>query len=384
MATSTTNTTSKRTLAIAGFAAVAVLWPLLSPKVAQFYGALSAIYALVALSLIILVGWTGQISLGHAAFMGFGVYIGQKILTAGIPVPLAILMVAAFGAAVSLILGVTSLRLRGVYLTIATLAFGAACQRYFFQLSSVRSFHAQVVPRPNVLGFHIHSDRQLYYLVLIVLGLCMLIGANLRRTDAGRALFAIRDSEDAAQAMAIKIAPYKIGAFALSAALATVAGLFYGMLYQATPGPEQFGVLQSLFLLAMPVLGGLESLFGALIGGTFLATAQPLVNVFHVRIYLASSAALILVLLSGFDGITGMVKAFLHNARQAVAPPDQVRYGTFVPEELATTDGYGHTTNGRTTNGHTTNGHARQPPRLHVRLIGRVVPGSVVKARVHT
>jgi branched-chain amino acid transport system permease protein len=370
---------SKRNLAVAAFAVVAIAWPLLSPKVAQFYGALSAIYALVALSLIILVGWTGQISLGHAAFMGFGVYMGQKILTAGIPVPIAILMVAAFGAAISLVLGVTSLRLRGVYLTIATLAFGAACQRYFFQLSSVRSFHAQVVPRPNVLGFAIHSDRQLYYLVLIVLGLCMLIGANLRRTDAGRALFAIRDSEDAAQAMAIKIAPYKIGAFALSAALATVAGLFYGMLYQATPGPDQFGVLQSLFLLAMPVLGGLESLFGALIGGTFLATAQPLVNVFHVRIYLASSAALILVLLSGFDGVTGMVRAFVHNARQAVAPPDQVRYGSFVPEEAvaATTN----PKNGRTTNGHT---RPRQPPRLHVRLIGRVVPGSVVKARVHT
>jgi hypothetical protein len=135
----------------------------------------------------------------------------------------------------------------------------------------------------------------------------------------------------------------------------------------------------------MPVLGGLESLFGALIGGTFLATAQPLVNVFHVRIYLASSAALILVLLSGFDGITGMVRAFVDNARQAVAPPDQVRYGSFVPDELAA-PANGHTTNGHTTNGHTTNGHTRprQPPRLHVRLIGRVVPGSVVKARVHT
>jgi branched-chain amino acid transport system permease protein len=360
---------STRQWAIAAFAVAAVAWPMLSPKVAQFYGALSAIYALVALSLIILVGWTGQISLGHAAFMGFGVYMGQKILTAGIPVPLAILMVAAFGAAISLILGVTSLRLRGVYLTIATLAFGAACQRYFFQLSWVRSFHAQVVPRPNVIGFAIHSDRQLYYLVLVVLGLCLLIGANLRRTDAGRALFAIRDSEDAAQAMAIKIAPYKIGAFALSAALATVAGLFYGMLYQATPGPDQFGVLQSLFLLAMPVLGGLESLFGALIGGTFLATAQPLVNLFHIRIYLASSAALILVLLSGFDGVTGMVRAFLTNARQAVSPDDQLRYGTFVPDQVAAEDG---------------NGHAKQRPKLHVKVVGRIVPGSIVKAKVHS
>ena len=137
-----------RAITLVVVAAAALVWPLFTSKTIHFYGALSAIYALVALSLVILAGWTGQVSLGHAAFLGFGVYIGQKVLSAGVPVPIAVLTVAAFGAVISLALGVPSLRLRGVYLTIVTLAFGAACQRYFFQLNSVRGFRSSTVPRP--------------------------------------------------------------------------------------------------------------------------------------------------------------------------------------------------------------------------------------------
>ena len=103
-------------------AIAAVGWPFVTSKTIHFYGALSAIYALVALSLVVLAGWTGQVSLGHAAFLGFGVYIGQKVLTAGVPVVFAVLIVAAFGAVISLALGIPSLRLKGVYLTIVTLA----------------------------------------------------------------------------------------------------------------------------------------------------------------------------------------------------------------------------------------------------------------------
>jgi branched-chain amino acid transport system permease protein len=321
-----------------------VVWPFFSSKTVNFYNVLAAVYALVALSLIVLVGWTGQISLGHAAFLGFGVYMGQKLLAHGVPVLLSVVLVAAFGAVVSLALGIPSLRLRGVYLTIATLAFGAACQRYFFVLNSVRGYHASVVPRPSVFGLSIASNRGLYLLVLAVFGLGVLVASNLRRTDAGRALFAIRDSEDAAQAMAIRIAPYKIAAFALSAALATVAGLFYGMLYQATPGADQFGVLQSLFFLAMPVLGGMESLFGAVLGGVFLATAQPLANEFRIRPFFMASVALILILLSGYDGVTGMARAIVRALQKATGLRTDVRYGSFVPDDaaLAATNGRAH------------------------------------------
>jgi branched-chain amino acid transport system permease protein len=352
---------SSRAVLLVAVAGAAVAWPFVTSKTFHFYGALSAIYALVALSLVILAGWTGQVSLGHAAFLGFGVYIGQKVLSAGVPVPLAVLIVAAFGAVISLALGIPSLRLRGVYLTIVTLAFGAACQRYFFQLESIRGFHSSTVPRPSVFGISTATDRGLYFVVLAVFALALLMAWNLRRSDTGRALFAIRDSEDAAQALAIHIAPYKIGAFALSAALATTAGLFYGMLYGATPGPDQFGILQSFFLLALPVVGGLESLTGAVIGGAFLATAQPLVNVFHIRLFLATAVALILVALSGYDGVTGMARALIGAVRDAVGGRERVRYGSFVPEAAAEANGKAH---------------------VRVRLRGKAVPGSMVRLRL--
>jgi branched-chain amino acid transport system permease protein len=346
---------------LAAAVTAAVIWPFFTSKTIHFYGALSVIYGLVALSLVILAGWTGQVSLGHAAFLGFGVYTGQKVLSSGAPVLLAVVAVAAFGVVISLALGVPSLRLRGVYLTIVTLAFGAACQRYFFQLKTLRSYQSANVRRPPVFGFSMQNDRALYFLVLAVFGLALLMAYNLRRSDTGRALFAIRDSEDAAQAMGIRIAPYKIGAFALSAALATVAGLFYGMLYGATPGPDQFGILQSFFLLALPVVGGLESLAGAVFGGTFLATAQPLVNLFHIRLFLASAVALILVASSGFDGVTGMARAVLESVRRAASAEGRLRYGSFVPERPEAA-----------------NGHARG----RVRVAGEVPAGSVLRLRL--
>jgi branched-chain amino acid transport system permease protein len=321
-----------RSIGIALLTVAVLVWPLLTTGVAQFYGALAAIYALVGLSLVILVGWTGQISLGHAAFVGFGCYFGAAMLNRGVPLALALLLVGLIGAGMSLFLGVPSLRLRGVYLTIATLSFGVACQRCFFNLPQIRGARARDVPRASLLGLPTTSDRGLYYVVLIVLAIALLLAYNVRRTDTGRVLFAIRDSEEAAAAMAIRIAPYKVGVFAASAALASVAGLFYGMLFQATPGADQFGVLQSLFYLTMPVLGGAEALLGAVIGGTFVALGQPLVNLFHIRLYLLSSIALLGMLLSGYDGVTGILRA----ARQAVLDAfrgEPERFGSFLPEE---------------------------------------------------
>ena len=110
-------------------------------------------------------------------------------------------------------------------------------------------------------------------------------------------------------------------------------------------------------------MGGLESLWGAVLGGAFLATAQPLVNVFHIRLFLASSVALILVALSGYDGVTGMVAALFRSVRDAVTGRERVRYGSFVPDAATDTSG---------------NGKAH----VRVRVIGKAVPGSMLRLRV--
>jgi branched-chain amino acid transport system permease protein len=294
--------------------AAAVAWPFAAPSGTWFFGCLAVIYAMVALSLTVLSGWTAQISLGHAAFLGLGVYTIRPLLAGGVPVVLAVLLAGVVAAAVSLLLGVPSLRLRGIYLAIVTLAFGMFSEGFLFPLEAFSGGGiAYVIERPTLVA----SDRALYLALLVPLGLCLLVVRRLRNSNVGRVLFAIRDSEDAAQSMGVRLAPYKIGVFALSAGITGAAGGLYGLLIGATPAGGQFGVLQSWFFLAMPVIGGLEYLSGALVGAALLAFAQPLVQVFELRILLASGALTIAVVLMRTGGIVGAVMGWRDRFKRA-------------------------------------------------------------------
>ncbi|MFN2539391.1 MAG: branched-chain amino acid ABC transporter permease [Mycobacteriales bacterium] len=302
--------------------AAAVTWPFLTPAGAWFSGALAVSYAFVALSLVVLSGWTGQISLGQAAFYGFGVYLVRPILDAGVPALPALLVVGAAGAAISLVLGVPSLRLRGVYLAIATLAFGAMCQNYLFNQDIISGGTAsQLIPRPAGL----ESTRAFYLATLLPLGIALLVVGQLRRSDVGRVLIAMRDSENAAQALGVRLASYKIGVFAFSAGLACIGGALYGMLIGATPSGTNFGVLQSWFFLAMPVVGGLRSISGAVVGGALFAAAQPLTNELGIRLYLTSGLLVIVVLLSRSDGIVGLLRSLRAGFRRELAGAEERR-----------------------------------------------------------
>jgi len=331
--------TNTRRLALVAAGLAAAAYPFLTSPGKHFYGVLAIVYSLVALSLVVLTGWTGQISLGHAAFLGLGVYTGQRFLAGGVPFPLVLLAVAAVSATVSLVLAVPSLRLKGVYLAIVTLAFGAACERYIFTFSFLRGDGAETVARPSFLGIATTSDRNLYLVALAVLALALVLVVNLRRSDMGRVLLAIRDAEDAAVALGVNIARYKVAAFALSAALAGMAGVFYAVLFQATPAPSQFGVLASLFLLALPVVGGLGHPAGAVVGGTLFAFAQPVTNAFGVRLFLVTGLLVMLVVLSRSDGISGMARRLAQSFADAVHGEAAARYGSFVPDADTEADG---------------------------------------------
>jgi branched-chain amino acid transport system permease protein len=324
-----------RTALSVAVAVVAVGWPFVLPDSTHFYGVLSVAYALVALSLTVLTGWAGQISLCQAAFLGMGVYVAAPLLEHGVPLPLVLVAAGLVGAAVSLVIGIPSLRLRGVYLAVVTLAFGAAAEKYFFPL---RGYDADPVARPTILGVSTATDRNLYLVALIVLAVALFIAANLRRSDVGRALFAIRDSEEAAMAMGIRIARYKVGAFALSAAFATTAGVLYAMLFLSTPSPSQFGVLQSFFLLALPVIGGLETLAGPIVGGVIMGTSQPMVDAFHLRLFLVSGLLLVGVTLARNDGLVGLVQRLVRSAREELAPQTLAVHGSFLPDDIVPVD----------------------------------------------
>jgi branched-chain amino acid transport system permease protein len=277
-----------------------------------------------------------------------------------------LVVVGLVSAAVSLVLAVPSLRLRGVYLAIVTLAFGAACERYIFKLPFLRGELASTVGRPSFLGISTASDRNLYLVALAVLVLALWLVANLRRTDLGRVFLAVRDAEDAAMALGVNLARSKVTAFAISAALAGMAGVFYAVLFQATPAPSQFGVLQSLFLLALPVVGGLEHPAGAVVGGTLFAFAQPVTNALGVRLFLVTGLLVIFVVLSRSDGITGLARRFVNAFTDAIHGDATARYGSFVPESV----GRASARNG--------------PPQPRVRLDGALPAGARLHVRFAT
>jgi branched-chain amino acid transport system permease protein len=237
------------------------------------------IYGLCGLSLMVLAGYTGLVSLGHAAFLGIGayahVYFAQDLR---LPWLLSLALAAAVTAAVGIVVGVPALRMTGVYLTIATLAFALIIQEVFARWDSVTGgLKGKPVEKAVVFGVPFGSDKAFYFLCLAFLIGALWLTANLLRSPTGRAWVAIRDSEIAAQSMGVNLAIYKTMAFAYSATLMGVAGALFahkiGFL-----APDIFSVLLSIQFLLMVVVGGLGSLHGAVYGAVFVAMLPVLIS----------------------------------------------------------------------------------------------------------
>jgi branched-chain amino acid transport system permease protein len=230
------------------------------------------IYGLCGLSLMVLAGYTGLVSLGHAAFLGVGAYAHVFFTQSlGLPWVVAVALAATLTAAAGVLVGLPALRMTGVYLTIATLAFALIIQEVFARWEHVTGgLKGRAVDKPVVFGVPLGGDVAFYFLCLAVLAGGLWLTANLLRSPTGRAWVAIRDSEIAAQSMGVNLALYKTMAFAYSAALMGVAGALFahkiGFL-----APDIFSVLLSIQLLLMVVVGGLGSLHGALFGAVFVA-----------------------------------------------------------------------------------------------------------------
>ena len=237
------------------------------------------IYGIVGVGLMLLAGFTGQFSLGHAAFLGVGAYAHAAFIGAGLPFVLSLALAAALSAAVGVIVGLPALRLKGIYLGIATLAFGFIVEEVFNRWESVTGGGAgKHVKAPELFGFKLDDATSFYALCLVITVLATLGILNLLRSPTGRAFVAIRDSEVSAQSMGIHLARYKTLSFAISAALAGVGGALYAHKLQFI-SPDQFGVLQSIDLLLMVVIGGLGSVHGAFLGAAFLITMPQLIAV---------------------------------------------------------------------------------------------------------
>jgi len=233
---------------------------------------LMLIYGLCGLSLMVLAGYTGLVSLGHAAFLGIGAYAHVYFAqTLGLPWVVSVALAGLAAAAAGVLVGLPALRMTGIYLSIATLAFALIIQEVFNRWESVTGgLKGEAVDRPTIFGFSLQDDTSFYFLCLAVLLGALWLTRNLLRAPTGRAWIAIRDSEIAAQSMGINLAVYKTMAFGYSAALIGVAGALFahqvGFL-----APDIFTVLLSIQFLLMVVVGGLGSLHGAILGATFVA-----------------------------------------------------------------------------------------------------------------
>ena len=215
------------------------------------------IYAVVGLGLMLLAGFTGLFSMGHAAFLGVGAYTEAVMVNAGVPFPLALVCAGLFSAIAGVIVGLPALRVKGIYLGMATLSFGFIVEEGIARWEHMTGGNAGLsVNPPAMLGWTLDSTEEFYFLCLVVAVGATLAILNLLRSSTGRAFVAIRDSEISAQSMGIHLARYKTLSFALSAALAGIGGALYAHKIQFL-SPDQCNIIQSIDLLLMVVIGGL-------------------------------------------------------------------------------------------------------------------------------
>ena len=235
------------------------------------------IYSVAGLGLMLLAGFTGLFSMGHAAFLGVGAYTHAVLTNMGVPFPIALACAAGLSAAVGLVVGLPALRVKGIYLGIATLSFGFIVEEILARWESVTGGNAGIhIKKPDIFGWVLDTGDQFYFLCLVITVLATLGILNLLRSPTGRAFVAIRDSEISAQSMGIHLAYYKTLSFAISAALAGIAGALYAHNLQFI-SPDQFNILQSIDLLLMIVIGGAGSVHGAFLGAIFLITMPQVI-----------------------------------------------------------------------------------------------------------
>lgn len=249
-------------LLIVGLAA----FPYFSPGWFTYLASLVGVYSVAAIGLNLLVGFTGQVSLGHAAFFGLGAYATALLAREGVAFPAALVAAALVAALAGVVIGLPTLRLTGPYLAIATMGFGIAVQQGLMHWEAVTGGHMGLsVPRAQVADWAVRGDVMTFHMVAIVALLMGLAAVNLVRSNVGRAWAAIRDSDLAAEVVGVDLRMYRTMAFAISAGYAGVAGGLFAYLVRFV-NPETFSLIESVNLLAMVVIGGLASVPGSILG----------------------------------------------------------------------------------------------------------------------
>ncbi len=305
--------------------------PALLPESRINLAAVIVLFGIVGLSLVVLTGWAGQVSLGQMAFVAVGAAVGGALTSRlGWDLALAALAGGAAGAAVAVVVGLPALRRRGLTLAVTTLAFALAMSSYVLN----REFFDwwlpdQRIDRPDLFGsVDIHSETRFYYVALAGLALALLVVRGLRRSRTGRVLIGIRENERAARAYGINANLTTLSAFAISGFLAAFAGVLF-VHHQTGLGSQAYLPEESLKVFSMVVIGGLGSVPGALIGAFYVRGAQYFLDAQWQ--FLATGVGLLLVLMI----LPGGVGAALYDVRDSLLRRVAQRRRLIVPSLLA-------------------------------------------------
>jgi branched-chain amino acid transport system permease protein len=234
------------------------------------------IYAIVGVALLILTGFTGQASLGHAAFLAIGAYTAAYLQKYNVPFPVYFLAAGLLTGIIGAMVGFPALRLTGIYLVIATISFALIVEEILARWESVTHGNEGMrVKALSLLGVTVPRDSPtFYYLCLAVLVLTIVGTLNLLRSPTGRAFVAIRDSETAARSMGVNVALYKVKSFAISAAITGFAGVLFAHKLSFI-SPEMFTLQLSIEFIIVILIGGTFSLHGAVLGAIFIVMIDP-------------------------------------------------------------------------------------------------------------
>ncbi len=232
-----------------------------------------------AIGLNLLTGFTGQISLGHAAFVGVGAYTSAILVTRlGFSFWLSVPCAGLVAALAGMIIGIPSLRVKGLYLCIATLASQFIFEFIFIHWESMTKGITGIhIPPPRIGGFEFTTERTFYWITLFFVVLGVGYARNLIRTRMGRAFVAIRDRDLSAEIIGINLFRYKLSAFAISSFYAGVAGALW-VTFLKVVTPDHFPFILSIQYLAMIIVGGLGSILGSIFGAVFITLAPELLN----------------------------------------------------------------------------------------------------------
>ena len=279
------------------------------------------IYALIAMSLTVLTGWAGQLSLGQFAFVGVGGMTTAALVRSGVGFLPSLFVAAVLTAVVAMLVGAPALRRPGLYLAVTTFAFAVMTsswllgQHFFLRGLDAIDLPRQVIPLPRAAfsrSWELSAQGSYYFLCLVVLTVVLLGVALLQRSRLGRSIIAVRDNEPAAASLGISPTTVKMTAFAISGWIAGIAGgLFVGLITTTSPG--DYPASESLRVISIVVIGGLSSIPGALLGAFWVVGLPRLFNN-SAEVALLTSGAGLLVLLLYFPG--GLVQV-LYSLRDA-------------------------------------------------------------------